>query len=90
MVVLGVLTLIQGLIIDVLGILPYFTPPDLVAAATSLMGSSAWSYVGWLNAYLPISEVAFTVTAIAGVFGTIWVVKLVIWLLSKFHLLGGS
>lgn len=90
MVVLGVLNVIEGLFSVVLGVIPSFTPPDLGAYATSFVSSNVFAYVGWLNDYLPLAEIAFAVSGVASVFLGIWVVKLVIWLLRSFHVLGAD
>lgn len=78
------LTALSGL----LGLLPTWTPPDVSDAASAASG--VWVWAGWLNAYVPVVEAVAVLGVFMAAFVALYAVRLVLWALTKVHLLGGS
>lgn len=75
---------------NTLGALPTSPTLGLNAKAGAFVGTGLFDGAGWLNAYLPIDAVMDGLGVVLGVFVVMWVIRLVIYVLSKLHVLGGG
>jgi hypothetical protein len=62
----------------------------LNAKAVSLVGTGIFGGAGWVNAYLPVDAVMEGVGVLVTLFLVMWAIRLVLWFLTKLHVLGGS
>lgn len=58
--------------------------------AGGVVGGGFFARLGWVNSYIPLDEVALGISVVLGVFVVLWVIRLVIWILNKLHILGGD
>ena len=67
-----------------LGLLPTGSAPDLGLPSGVVVGYT------WLNGVFPVTESLAALGAVLGVYGVVFGFRLVVWVLTKTHLLGGS
>jgi hypothetical protein len=89
MVVLGIMSLIFFLLSGTVGVLPTGNF-GLNGWATSVVGQGLFSHLAWANAYLPLDQVVAAVGALLALFAVMLTVRMVIWALTKVHVLGGG
>ena len=90
MVVLSVLGLFEAIVNGLLGLIPTPVVPGLNAMATTVVGDGWFGHLGWANNYFPITDILTAFSLVLGVWGVVWVVKAVLWVLGKFHVVGGD
>jgi len=83
----AIVTFVVGLLNEVLAFIPNFELPDMSGAAEAFM--SALEYLSWANDYLPLLESFAFAVVLGGVFAVMAVVRFVLYVLVKSHLLGG-
>jgi hypothetical protein len=78
----------------VTGLLPTWEPVDFGAIGDTITGLFSGTIVGnllaWLNFYFPIREAFTTAGVLVGLYVGVLVYKLVVWGLTKAHVLGGA
>jgi hypothetical protein len=81
-----------------LSLLPDWEPLDFSGAIADLSGSGApaegiggiFNTVAYFNLYLPIAEAVFILQIMLGMMASVYLVKFLLWGLTKLHVLGGS
>jgi len=89
-VVLSILGLFEAIVSGVLGLLPSPTVPGLNSLATTVVGESWFNGLGWVNNYLPLTDILSAFGIVLAVWGAVWIVKVILWLLGKFHVTGAG
>jgi len=88
-IVTSFLRVVLGLAVSVLGLLPSWSV-DTSSAQAAVQAWDGFGLLGWADHYLPVTEAS----VLLGVRLTLWagmhVFELVVWLLTKAHVLGGS
>ncbi len=90
MVIVNIVGLFESLIYTLLSVIPDPSVPGLNSLATTVVGESWFGYLGWVNDYIPLDAMVAAALMVVGVWSVMWVVKLVIWLLGKFHVFGAG
>lgn len=88
----AILSFFLGIARGVLGLLPDIQPPDLVGMVDGIapLFAPATGYLGWLNKYLPIDQAALALGVVLGSWLVLYGIRLVVWVLTKAHVLGGE
>lgn len=71
-----------------LSLMPTIDPPDVSALVGEI--APVWQYAGWINNYLPLAEAAQLFGVLLTAFAAVMLVRGVLWVLTKAHVLGGS
>jgi hypothetical protein len=86
----ALLGLVEGLVNLTFGNLPTGSAVGLQTWATSIVGAGFFNKLGWLNDYIPLDQVVAAITLLLSLATIMLVVRILIWLLSKFHVLGSD
>lgn len=88
MIVDAIFSLFESALNAVVGLLPTVEAPDLSGWVSGL--GPVWATAGWLNKYVPLDQAAL----ILGVLAAAWLIsygaRVIIWGLTKLHVLGGQ
>lgn len=90
MIVLSVLAIFESIITSVLAAIPGPVVPGINSLATSVVSDSWFQHLGWANDYVPLSATLTAMGVVVTVWSGMWVIYIVIFLLEKFHILGGG
>lgn len=90
MIVVGILGIFESIVSAVLGALPSPSVPGLNSLAESMVSGSWFDRLGWVNDYLPLTAMLSAGAVVFLVWGGSLAVKLVIFVLTKVHVLGGN
>jgi hypothetical protein len=71
-----------------LSLLPTVSAPDVSGMVSAM--APVWQFAGWVNNYLPLAEAAVVLGILLTAFQAIVVVRAVLWVLAKLHILGGE
>lgn len=71
-----------------LSLMPTIEPPDVSALVVDI--APVWQYAGWANNYVPMAEAAQLFGVLLTAFAAVMVVRGVLWVLTKAHVLGGT
>ena len=90
-IVLAVLACVAAVVI-ILNLLPTWTPFEFAAAAADLAagGQGMFDGLGWLNYYVPVTEMLVLLSFQVVLWGTVRLVQFGLWLLQLFHIAGGG
>jgi hypothetical protein len=86
----AILLAIQGVLHGTFGELPTTPTLGLNTLAGTITGTSFFDHLGWLNSYWPVSESLDALGVLIGVIVIMFLVRILLWVATKLHLLGGS
>jgi hypothetical protein len=89
-VVLGIIGLFESIAHGILSLIPSPSVPGINSLATSVVAGGWFGHLGWVNDYLPLGEILTAFGVVLAVYTAMWVVRITLWLLEKFHVLGGD
>ena len=84
---------IEGFLVvlqNTLGALPSSPTLGLNAQAGTLVGTGIFGGAGWLNAYMPLDAVMEGLGVVLALFAVMFIVRMVLYVLTKLHILGGN
>ena len=84
------LTFITPVVGAVLSPLPSGGSLGFSSAVSKFLAAGPFQWLGWVNNYVPLSEGLVALGLILGVFAVVLGVNVSVWVLTKFHILGGS
>lgn len=88
MITKAILTLVLLPFKAALELFPSIDPPDLDGLVASM--GPIWQYGGWANNFVPLAESAVLLGLLLTAFGVVFVVRGVLWVLTKAHILGAG
>lgn len=71
-----------------LSLLPEFDPPDVSSMVAEM--SAIWQWGGYVDNFVPLSEAVSLLGIMLTAFAAITIVRAVLWVATKAHVLGGS
>lgn len=90
MITKAVLSFFASLLSGVWSALPSGSSLGVNSIAGDLTSSGVFNHVGWLNDYIPVDDATTVVLLLLALFVFMSVVRIVLWVLTKSHLLGGG
>lgn len=88
MIVDAIISIAMTVVDTFLSWLPNISPPDLTGPVEAM--APLFAYAGWANKYVPLVEAGALVLLVAGVYLTLWLIKLSVWIYSKLPIIGGG
>lgn len=75
----------------IVSLFPSNAVPAALSYSNQTQGSgSVWEWLSWANQYLPLDAVLEAVGVMFTIWAAMWSANLIIWLLSKAHVLGAG
>lgn len=88
MIVDAIFSLFESALNAVLGLIPEVAAPDLSGWVAGL--APIWEKAAWLNKYVPLDQAALILGVLAVAWLASYAVRVVLWGLTKLHVLGGE
>lgn len=88
MIIEGIIRLVMLPFRAALALLPSWDPPN-VSGMVSVV-EPVWQFAGYVNNFVPAAEAVTLLGILMTAFAAINVIRGVIWVLTKVHILGGS
>lgn len=93
MILVGILIAMVGVLVGFFALLPAWDPIDVAglwAALDSGPGAQLFGFFAWANYYLPIKELLAISVLRLTLWGGVYVVRFLLWILQLFHIAGGG
>jgi hypothetical protein len=90
MILGSILALILSIFTLPFALLPSGPALGINGYAQNVVNDGFFRHLGWVNNYLPLDQAVTAIGILLTLLGVMWTVRILLWVLTKFHILGGS